>query len=149
MTVPPGPAVPPLPLTAFVAEEYFQAHNKRDIGAVEALFSDDSVYVFGPVATATGSAVITLNGKAEIVDHHRKTFRDRPGKLDISDAFVKGDTLAGNFSIVFDDPQSAGADSISGAIKIVAEGSRIMRAEFVLDEESQSKLAEGGSADGR
>ena len=148
MSAPPGPAIPPLPLTAFVAEEYFQAHNKRDIAAVGTLFSDDSVYVFGPVATGTGSALITLRGKAEIVDYHRKTLGERPGKLDISGAFIKGDTLAGNFSIVFDDPQSAGADSISGAIKIVAEGSTIKMAEFVLDEESQSKLAESGSADG-
>jgi hypothetical protein len=131
-----------------VAEEYFQAHNKRDIAAVEKLFSDDAVYVFGPVATGTGSALITLTGKAEIVDYHRKTLGERPGKLDISDAIIKGDTLAGNFSIVFDDPESAGADSIAGAIRIVVEGSRIIRAELVLDEESQRKLAESGSADG-
>ena len=134
-----APTVMPTPSAAvLVVEDFFEAFNQGNLGALKGIYSDTIILVFG--SRFPDSELENTKGLADVLEHDRESIDDHV-QFTPSNLRVKGSTVTSQISYTDEGLEHDGLAPLSGSMSFNVEQGKITAIVVRYDDESKQRFA--------
>ena len=134
-----APTAMPTPSAAvLIVEDFFEAFNQGNLGALKGVYSDTVILVLG--SRFPDSELENTTGLVDVLDHDRESIDDHV-QFTPSNLRVKGSTVTSQISYTDEELERDGLAPLSGSMSFNVERGKITAIVVGYDDESKQRFA--------